>query len=415
MQTYKRIITSVLLISVIACYCTSFVYGEERVFNNIYDYYESFYFDFDPDDEYVLLDSGTSDGEYDMSTYAVSGGTKNNENFNQDVLNMIDLNTIPQEVYDIIHSDNRYIILQVWNTSYRIFVLRNGYVYRTYKVTGTDENQTLVDYHTNFFGIGTYVSDNPDEYITNSCLWEAVYDFNGSLISSWKSDSYVSLSSKFGCWENFKAYRYEIAGDESDFYTIGSNTNFRKTSDTALISWLGAGGVVGSTTYSLQCRCKLSSIFCCGRYLSEGELSFPSFESQTNDTQKGILGKLGELLTKIKSLPGEISAMFTTLKDNISSMLNTLRNYILYFSSETKSRPKSLFDDVIADVKEFTDRYTETLLSFGETAAEAVENVKEYLLTGTHILNRFFDGVPIFNYILSFVLVVIIIRKAVGR
>lgn len=85
-------------------------------------------------------------------------------------------------------------------------------------------------------------------------------------------------------------------------------------------------------------------------------------EQQTDEqleTSKGIFGSVKDILTKVRSIPGDIadslSSKFTDLKEGITSKLNELKQGILNISNAIGNKLKELFvpDEIeaIANIK----------------------------------------------------------------
>lgn len=385
-----KVLCYLLCVSFFVCSLSLSSSAAERIFDNEYDFYEAIYGDLNPEDDYILQDNGQGDwSEDEISFFDVSGGSKNQTNFDQSVLNMIDLNSIPKEVYDIIHSDNRLIILQVWPISYRIFVLRNGFVYKYIRNTGTTDSPNLLSDTSNFFGIGTWVSNSSGNYEKASCLYEAIYSYDGSLLSNWKSDSLVSLPSKYvGTHDECKAYRYEISADNSDFYSIGDPNSVKAGTSISTFTIWGSGTYGLWASNSLRSTSSVTSAgnLCMGRYLSRDELTFPSFESQTNDTQKGIFQQIKDLPDTIAE---KLKALFIPSDDYFSNVWYDLSSYLCDKLGLFYDIPH-FFVGIIEDIYSFDPETENYLISFPEIKSFYIDssgNKVEYVLFDEHEYN----------------------------
>lgn len=299
----------------------------ERVFTDAEEYEQAIK-SISPGDDYVLIESGESDESEEDRRQSVAGGDSvssvsealqaiavqsaaTSPTYPDWDLSLIDLNTIPNDIYNIINSDNRLIVIQVWSAKYRIFVLRNGYIYSYYKIRS--DNTGSVKYNTSkFFGFGTRSWSTDDawlsSYMADSCLYSAIYNYDGSLASDWQSYSKSDITATFvgsSRVGNYKLYTGELSSDTCDFYQIG-NSHMAHSFNYIVNSQTVGGSTSGDYIISTVMADNIRSSWLSDQYLSTDKLTFPTFESQSTETQKGIFATLkdlpGKILDGLKSL-----------------------------------------------------------------------------------------------------------------
>lgn len=227
-------------------------------------------------------------------------------------LSQIDLNTIPNDIYNIIHSDNRLIVIQVWQSKYRVFVLRNGFTYY-YKTSGG-----AAKLNTNrYFGFGMFKQGTNDPtYDNQSCLYSAIYNYDGTISSDWTRYNATAIPQSYCKLDYAYMYTGELSADTCDFYQIGSS-NFKRNGDSY------TSGVFPGTTYALQVFCRVNQTSFSNNYLSTDKISFPTFDSQTTGTQKSILQRLKDLPDtigeKLKSLFIPSDGYFKTYSEDLQN------------------------------------------------------------------------------------------------
>lgn len=315
----------------------------ERVFDNAAEYEEALTGVIDPDDEYILIEGkgeGKGEGEEDRrqsvaggdlvpsksplrAAASVQAATVSSPVYPDFDLSTIDLNSIPTNIYNIIQSDNRFVLVQVWSSSYRVFVARNGYLYYRMKAT-CDSSGTITGSSSPYssgtlFGFGVYKSTTTDSYWSDSCLYSAIYNFDGSLKSDWTTYSKRALASPFQKDDHLYIYTGELSNDTCDFYFIG-DINAGKSSNSSFMAATFWTTQSGTTFYGVQVFNSLNR-YTDSHYVKSLN-SFPSFESQSSDTQKGILGKIKELpnliADKLKSLFIPSDGFFQSYSDDLT-------------------------------------------------------------------------------------------------
>lgn len=165
----------------------------------------------------------------------------------------------------------------------------------------------------------------------------------------------------------------------------------------------------------------------------------PATTEQQNDeqleTSKGIFGSVKDILSKVRSIPGDIadslSSKFTDLKEGITSKLNELKQGILNIANAIGNKLKELFvpeeitaiDDIKATVNEkfpfivqlgdifdglfnFDDQATPPTFTFSWMGAEA--SVIDFapfvsLRTPIHVIIALFVWIRFVMWLIDFV------------
>ena len=157
-------------------------------------------------------------------------------------------------------------------------------------------------------------------------------------------------------------------------------------------------------------------------------------------------GWLGKILKNFTALGDRISGFFTDLKDNLTEKFNNLKqwfidlgnsigeffemlkNYLLYFQ-----HPVTLDKDGVpvgADGKPvYTNPFASKIEQFKETVNGWLQQIKDfvaqidnsgaavssYIENGSSIVSGVLTAVPILTAVLTFALVLLVVRKVVGR
>lgn len=258
--------------------------------------------------------------------------------FNSAVLNQIDLDSIPSDIYNIIHSDNRLIIIRATSSKYRIYVLRNGFVYN-FRYADDSSNKYL-----SYFGLGTfdYSSTGDDfsfEYADKSCCYTAVYNYDGSISTAWSEYS----RSTIGMIDEKQVYIRKYLGVTSstssyDFYSIGNSNPYRGTNKFTSLNAASDDG-----NYILNAHGSLVSFDVDGMYLSKDELVFPSYGSQELNTSKSIFSKIGDIFDKLTDIPGLVFDKFKSILNGLSSKISEIFSKLAEIPSLIIDGIKSLF------------------------------------------------------------------------
>lgn len=310
--------------------------SNEVVFDNADDYFFNIYNDFDPNKTYILTEEGVNldEYEYGISTIANSGPLYS---FDSGVLNQIDLDSIPSDIYNIIHSDNCLIIIRATASKYRIFVLRNGFVYHYLYASSRDK-------YLSYFGLGTFdYSSTGDsfnvDYANKSCCYTAVYNYDGSISTPWSEYSKSTIpimEEKHSC---IRRYLSATSSTSSyDFYSIGNSNPYKGTT-----KFSSSTNTSNDGDYLLIAYGSLTSSSVDGMYLSKDEIVFPSYDSQELNTSKSIFSKIGDIFDKLTDIPGLVFDKFKSILNGLSSKISDIFSKLAEIPSLIIDGIKSLF------------------------------------------------------------------------
>lgn len=152
-------------------------------------------------------------------------------------------------------------------------------------------------------------------------------------------------------------------------------------------------------------------------------------QQEQTETSKSIWETLKSVLEYIKNLPSNIadsiktffselgdriSGFFNSLGDRMSDFFTTLKNYLLYFQY-TEPEHVNPFSGILDGISSFFDEQLEDTDEFKSSLNTTFDNVSGYIETGSNIINKLLNGVPILNTVLIFFLAFAVIRKVVGR
>ena len=370
--------------------------SDEVVFDDYGAYQEYLYFDFKPGD-IVLYEPYVDErgNVWDNSpAFYPSAAEPNYPDFN---LNNLDLDSIPENIMDVIRSDNCGLLIRVWDTTYRIFVTRDcNFFYYIDQETDSAGNFVVSERKTPFVGICT------TNYAYTGCdpvCYFADYNYDGSIrSSSWSELSMLNFPSPYNSTRiGIRVFAWPFTTTASDNYYLGNWSNMKGETGSSKRFMTVAGD--GSTSTMLYCV-QFSSVPSTNEstlYLSD-KISFPTYESQELETSKNILDR-------IKELPETLSNFFTTLK-----------NYLLYFSSEPVERTESAFSNLLDSVVTNLQLYIDEIDNYvNNYLPDTRDNVIEYIEVGTVVIDDFLSGVPIISYLLLFAIAIIFVKKAVGK
>lgn len=124
--------------------------------------------------------------------------------------------------------------------------------------------------------------------------------------------------------------------------------------------------------------------------------TYPTRESVSLDTEKGILSTL------------------KTIPDKIGDFFEDLKNYLLYFQADEPEHVDP-FEGILTDVQSFFESRMNGTSDFKDSLNSTFDNVSSYINTGSSVINKLLQGVPLLNAFLIFFLVVAVVRKVVGR
>lgn len=153
-------------------------------------------------------------------------------------------------------------------------------------------------------------------------------------------------------------------------------------------------------------------------------------QQEQNETSKSIWETLKSVLDYIKNLPSNIansiqsfftnlgdriSNFFTNLGDRISSFFTTLKNYLLYFQAEELADTDYGSVDFLSYLTDYISELSINLENFTGSLDSSFKSIESYISSGSSIINKLLNGVPVLNAVLIFFLAFAVIRKAVGR
>lgn len=299
--------------------------------------------------------------------------------------------------------------------------------YKTYKMPfvaiRVNSSEVLVMVGINcFLGVGTAnynarVCTTAGNYASagfQSVCYTAKFSHKYANTSAWKQLEFED----WGSSGNIQTYNQAtfIADDYNvDLYVSGGNgprpnydgnvsfttINFTYSSSANIVCY--ANNRVGFTTSNLVLYGTASGHFP-DVYVSL--FNPPTIQEMEQETQKGILDNL-------KDLPNKIGGFFTSLK-----------NYILYFSAEDPTEEQlNPFNNILTDVQSFFDNQFTNLTDFKNSLKSDDENsvkgqVIGWLDTSSIVIESFIGGTggsAVVGILLTFVLIFLVVRKAVGR
>lgn len=142
----------------------------------------------------------------------------------------------------------------------------------------------------------------------------------------------------------------------------------------------------------------------------------------------GIVNKLQSVQAAITNAIDGIEQWFIELGNDIGDFFTMLKNYILYFQHPVTLNADGVpvdgngnpvytnpFDDTLDSVSDTLDDWFDSLDDFILTIQSVNVQITGYLQTFTNIFNRFNAGVPIMGVIITLALIVIVIKKIMGR
>ena len=266
-----------------------------------------------------------------------------------------------------------------------------------------------------FVGINCYLGVTDSKYNVRVCTsaayypgmktvcYSATFNHNLTVKSDWRQLDYTDWGD-LGNVMTYSSSTY-IADDYNlDLYVYGGN-GARVNSDSG-----SPTSVSFQSTSSTKVCCYMNNRmgFSSNNNVLWGSLAGhfpdvyistfrpPTIQEMEQETQKGILDTL-------KSIPDKIGGFFENLK-----------NYLLYFQAE-KPEHVNPFAGILTDVQNFFNSQIEDTSDFKDSLNSTFENVSTYISTGSSVINKLLDGVPLLNAFLIFFVVIAVIRKVVGR
>lgn len=157
-----------------------------------------------------------------------------------------------------------------------------------------------------------------------------------------------------------------------------------------------------------------------------------NISSWLTTVKDGIVNKLTEvkdgIVNKLTDIKNGIVDKLTEVKNNIGEFFTMLKNYLLYFQHPVTLNADGVpvdgqgnpvytnpFEDTLQSVSDTLDGWFDSLDDFIFTIQSVNVQITGYLQTFTNIFNRFNAGVPIIGVIITLALIVVVIKKIMGR
>lgn len=423
MKTIKRL---VIFLTCFVVLLSSFVFNYSAL---EYDPYTGFEFDFDTDKYYdpytgqEMIYDESEDLWYSpykslefepISTYRLTS-----PNFSDFDINKLPWLEMPSYVQEIVNAERipsgkvatdysgeyklPFMVIIVDGTYCHIYTGYNLMVAVRYTTEEQKENDTPFRY--------SIISRKSGITANNAVCYRARYRISDyTLYEDWKSVSPVSTGNTFDWYYNFE---YDISN--RDFYFYGVNGTYQ---DRILeVVKLNSGQESLFPQYVIVNN--PVSGFASGTIVYHpdvwlgyiGTFTPPSAEALEHQTQKGILDTLKSIPTNIAN---SIKGFFTSLGDRIGNFFTSLKNYLLYFQ-ETEPEHVNPFKDITMSIEDFFDEKIGDFYAFKTTLNSSLDNIIDYVSTGSGIVNQFLTGLPIVTAFITFFVVFFIVRKVVGR
>lgn len=394
--------------------------SDEVVFDDYGAYQEYLYFDFKPGD-IVLYEPYVDErgNVWDNSpAFYPSAAEPNYPDFN---LNNLDLDSIPENIMDVIRSDNCGLLIRVWDTTYRIFVTRDcNFFYYIDQETDSAGNFVVSERKTPFVGICT------TNYAYTGCdpvCYFADYNYDGSIrSSSWSELSMLNFPSPYNSTRiGIRVFAWPFTTTASDNYYLGNWSNMKGETGSSKRFMTVAGD--GSTSTMLYCV-QFSSVPSTNEstlYLSD-KISFPTYESQELEVNKSIFSKLADIpdliADKLKSLFIPSEGYFDAYMEELNLYFGERFGLLIEIPEAVVGVIRKLVDyepetEVYKiDVPQINSGYVDENGDFVEyTLIEEQEYVFDFLNEGAFaILYEFYRGFIWCLYV--FLLINLIWRKA---
>lgn len=246
----------------------------------------------------------------------------------------------------------------------------------------------------------------------SSCLYRLSWNYvNDTVVADWTKYE----PNAFGDKNTLKRLLNYYFTDAStvDIYGYGANgVCYAYADNDGSLSALSTRNVLyNSKDNNLTCNFALNPRgFASGRFVVNQDNIYPYIyfdyftppteseilQQEQNETSKGILGTLKEI------------------PDKIQSFFESLKNYLLYFQ-DTEPEHVNPFSGILDGISSFFDEQLGDTEEFKTSLNTTFDNVSGYIETGSNIINKLLNGVPILNTVLIFFLAFAVIRKVVGR
>lgn len=395
----------------------------------------------DPEEHQAMLDDGYT-YDPDLDSYLFDGedyaffdvpslflaSSPNFPSFNP---NMVPWESAPDYIKEILYNTpfisttvNKHDYVEPWKIPF-VLVLTNGDIVRVIVginlIFGTyysSENAYLSETPT-----GSYVfcevldsSSNVLPGVEYSCIYESRYYFDTMEVAvDWHSLAPISVGNKIS------RFTGNLCGADLgwDYYLYGGNNlgpgynqrfiepNVKQSAQfPSFVSFTDPD--VGFSNSSLLDT--YSPVFPYPHaYFSP---FIPStYEDKQLETNKGIWASVKELPSKIAD---SVKGFFTGLGDRISGFFDKLINYLLYFQPD-KPEHVNPFSDILTDIKLFFNNQISDVSGFKNLLNSTLDNIVNYIQTGSSLIDALFRGVPMLNFFVTFFVIFCIVRKVIGR
>lgn len=258
------------------------------------------------------------------------------------------------------------------------------------------------------FGCGPDPNFSSGYGFTNNACYMATYDISDSGVITLRTDFTQRSASKFYSGNRMVYYSPNFSGSSADFYVYGANAyGYLFNASNGQVTF-GSMNVFDDNTNYPDSRyvsfAQSRNGFYSGNLFSSSQtydfywkvFTPATAEDLERETSKNILDVL-------RSIPDKIEGFFENLK-----------NYLLYFQAD-KPEHVNPFAGILDDVQSFFDEQIGDTTEFKNSLNSTFENVSTYISTGSSVINKLLDGVPLLNAFLIFFLVISVIRKVVGR
>lgn len=162
-----------------------------------------------------------------------------------------------------------------------------------------------------------------------------------------------------------------------------------------------------------------------GNKVTELKNSIKSFFDNLTNNLKQWFKDVGNWFSE---LGDRIQQFFVDLGEDIGEFFTMLKNYILYFKHpvtlnsdgvlvDEHGKPiyNNPFDDVTDKFKTTVNGWIDTVKGFIDNIDSSSDSVSEWIVTGSGMINKLFNAVPVLLVLAGFGCAFIVIRKVVGR
>lgn len=330
----------------------------------------------------------------------------------------------PQHVQNILYntpfiSTTTMDYVNPWKIPF-VLVVTNGVIVRvivginlmfaTYFATLDDKN--------NFTPTGNYVicpvltsSGTPVTGVEYACCYQAIYNFETlEPVNDWHT-----VEAQSGGGNRFSIFSVNLLSlnAQYDFYCYGGNnigpgTNYKaqhiNANATGYPAWYAVsdgvkGFAAGESAFVYQSTYYPNSYF----------KSFVpmTLEQKQYEVNNEILDTNKSIWQTLKEVPGNIL-------NGIQVYLTNLKNYLLYFSKDEPLHVNP-FSNILTNIQTFFSGQMNNITSFKNSLSDRVNDVADYIQSGTSIAQSIIVGVPVLSAFVSFFVVFCVVRKVIGR